>query len=223
MEIVFFATRARSQTTRLEHCCKSLQVLQMSSSGSFNPGAGLVGDERHLFVPEETNRVQLHENVFLVAEDGSTRPAPPPHSEHRDASARHASSTSGQQLTDAVTSPGGGRDQAMEEDVVRSELVKKSVDGKSGVAAGGEEEVVREAVYSLQEEDHGVGQMLRIELQKDPRVFYAGYAVPNPQEALLTIRFHCRAQDRPRDIFDAALASCIARLDALASAISQAP
>ena len=78
------------------------------------------------------------------------------------------------------------------------------------------------AIYTMIEEDHGVGQLLRDELQQDPqkRVSYAAYRIPHPQEAVMTLRFHVHPRVDPRAVLDDAIARCIDKIKRLAMALA---
>lgn len=84
-----------------------------------------------------------------------------------------------------------------------------------------ETEVVSEdvliAIYTMIDEDHGVGQLLRDELQQDPqkRVSYAAYRIPHPQEAVMTLRFHVHPKTDPKAVLDDAIARCIHKIKLL--------
>ena len=47
---------------------------------------------------------------------------------------------------------------------------------------------VFEATYSLQNEDHTLGNCLRYKLNKNPGVALAGYSVPHPMERKVNVR-----------------------------------
>jgi len=84
-----------------------------------------------------------------------------------------------------------------------------------------ETEVVSDAVmvvlYSMVDEDHGVGQLLRDELQNDPlkRVSYAAYRIPHPQEAVMHLRFHVHPKTDPQSVLNDAIQRLIDRIDIL--------
>lgn len=112
---------------------------------SFNPGGASSVDDKNVFVPEESQRVELSTNVV--------------------------------------------QDQA----------------GHSVVVA----------VCSMIDEDHGIGHLLRHELQRDPqqRVSFAACRVPHPQEAVLQVRFHTTPNKDPQAILNDAIERCIQRID----------
>jgi DNA-directed RNA polymerase II subunit RPB11 len=46
------------------------------------------------------------------------------------------------------------------------------------------------AIYTMGDEDHGIGQLLRHQMQKDKRISFVAYTIPHPLEAKLKLRFH---------------------------------
>ena len=55
--------------------------------------------------------------------------------------------------------------------------------GSSSTSSG-----IFEATYSLQNEDHTLGNCLRYQLNKNPGVALAGYSVPHPMERKVNVR-----------------------------------
>lgn len=83
-------------------------------------------------------------------------------------------------------------------------------------------ETVMVVVYTMMDEDHGVGQLLRDELQNDPqkRVSYAAYRIPHPQEAVMKLRFHVHPKTDPQHVLSDAIRRCVDRIDAIQLAIT---
>lgn len=98
------------------------------------------------------------------------------------------------------------------EELNRVELEVEEVDG-----------VVVVAVYTMIDEDHGVGQLLRDELLRDPqkRVTFAAYRIPHPQEAVMKLRFHTTKPTDPQTLLDEAINRCVRRIDTLSSALAK--
>lgn len=116
---------------------------------SFNPGASSSVDDKNLFVPEETNRIELETEVVK---------------------------------------PGG--------------------------------EIV--AIYTMVDEDYGIGHLLRQELQLDPlgRILFAACRVPHPQEAVMQLRFHLKPKCDAQTVLNEAIERCIRRIDRLSDELS---
>jgi len=125
---------------------------------SFNPGWASAVDDKNVFVPEETNRVELDTEIVLPLNDGKSVVA----------------------------------------------------DSKSVVA---DSKSVKVAVYTMIDEDDGVGQLLRKELLRDKRVLYAAYRIPHRQEALMKLRFHVPTDVDPQVVLDDCLERCIQNIN----------
>eukprot|EP00850_Spirogloea_muscicola_P024128 SM000447S16137 [mRNA] locus=s447:10056:10759:- [translate_table: standard] len=60
------------------------------------------------------------------------------------------------------------------------------------------------ATFSLADEDHTLGNALRVVLNQDPRVAFCGYSVPHPSEARVNVRVQTTG-DSAQDVFKDAL------------------
>eukprot|EP00850_Spirogloea_muscicola_P000753 SM000003S10998 [mRNA] locus=s3:247137:247838:+ [translate_table: standard] len=60
------------------------------------------------------------------------------------------------------------------------------------------------ATFSLADEDHTLGNALRVVLNQDPRVAFCGYSVPHPSEARVNVRVQTTG-DPAQDVFKDAL------------------
>lgn len=70
----------------------------------------------------------------------------------------------------------------------------------------------------LQREDHTVGNLLRMQLLRDPSVMFAGYRNPHPLEPTIEIRVQSTASGSP---YNATFAACAALCSETASIKSQ--
>lgn len=61
------------------------------------------------------------------------------------------------------------------------------------------------AIFHVSKEDHTLGNMIRMQLLKDPKVLFAGYKVAHPLEHRFTIRIQTRADYTPIDAFITAI------------------
>lgn len=61
------------------------------------------------------------------------------------------------------------------------------------------------ALFHVSKEDHTLGNMIRMQLLKDPRVLFAGYKVAHPLEHKFTIRIQTQADYTPIEAFLAAI------------------
>ncbi|RUO96736.1 hypothetical protein BC936DRAFT_141539 [Jimgerdemannia flammicorona] len=61
-------------------------------------------------------------------------------------------------------------------------------DGRKKVSMTPDTKLLNAATFMIEREDHTLGNMLRMQLLKDPRVLFAGYKVPHPLEHNFMVR-----------------------------------
>lgn len=200
-ENIVFSPRARKQCGNviertLSRCVCTL--IQMS----FNPGTASSVDDKNVFCPDEVRKIDLQTQV--ISEGGEQEwpfyATPADHNGVGSLIPRQP----GLSMVDALDAfyrpvPNGG--------------------GRVGAPANRGENDTLVAIYTMLEEDHGVGQLLRQELQRDPRVSFAAYRIPHPQEAVMKLRFHTRPQSDPQTILNDAIDRCILSIDTLAKSL----
>ncbi|XP_026480569.1 DNA-directed RNA polymerase II subunit RPB11-like [Ctenocephalides felis] len=85
----------------------------------------------------------------------------------------------------------------------------------------GEKKVIREqdtkvpnaAIFTVNKEDHTLGNMIRDQLLKDPDVLFAGYKVPHPLEHKFVLRIQTTSLlTSPQKAFMSAITDLIAEL-----------
>ncbi|CAL5229066.1 g12317 [Coccomyxa viridis] len=72
--------------------------------------------------------------------------------------------------------------------------------------------VTNAATFTLQREDHTVGNLIRMQLLRDPEVMFAGYKFPHPLEYHIFIKVQTMGKKPPREAFDDALTNLIGEL-----------
>jgi DNA-directed RNA polymerase II subunit RPB11 len=55
------------------------------------------------------------------------------------------------------------------------------------------------ALFHVNKEDHTLGNMIRVQLLKDPKVLFAGYKVAHPLEHKFTLRIQTQSDYTPID------------------------
>ncbi len=53
------------------------------------------------------------------------------------------------------------------------------------------------ATFTVEREDHTIGNVVRMQLLRDPTVLFAGYRVPHPLEHHVLIKVQCTDESRP--------------------------
>jgi len=84
----------------------------------------------------------------------------------------------------------------------------------------GEKKIVKEldtkvtnaALFTVNKEDHTLGNMIRNQLLKDPHVLFAGYKNPHPLEHKFIIRIQTTSQYSPQEAFMNAITDVISEL-----------
>merc|ERR1711974_240588 len=92
--------------------------------------------------------------------------------------------------------------------------------GESFLLFDGEKKITREqdtkvpnaAVFTINKEDHTVGNMIRQQLLKDPNVLFAGYKNPHPMENKVVLRIQTTSDYAPNDALMNAITDLISDL-----------
>ena len=63
--------------------------------------------------------------------------------------------------------------------------------------------------FTLNKEDHTLGNLLRIQLLKDSRVLFAGYKMPHPMEHNFRLRIQTKGECSPQDALNDAINALI--------------
>ncbi|KAK9835947.1 hypothetical protein WJX81_000393 [Elliptochloris bilobata] len=78
-------------------------------------------------------------------------------------------------------------------------------EGVQKISLDKDTKVLNAATFTLQREDHTVGNLLRMQLHRDKEVLFAGYKLPHPLEYRMLVKVQTRGRRTPRDVVDAAL------------------
>ncbi|CAL8469710.1 g9252 [Coccomyxa elongata] len=65
--------------------------------------------------------------------------------------------------------------------------------------------ITNAATFTLQREDHTVGNLIRMQLLRDKEVTFAGYKFPHPLDYHIFIKVQTRGKKSPREVMDDAL------------------
>lgn len=71
------------------------------------------------------------------------------------------------------------------------------------------------ALFTVNKEDHTLGNMIRYQLLKDPNVLFAGYKVTHPLEHKIVVRVQTTADYSPQEAFTNAITDLISELSLL--------
>ncbi|XP_063670241.1 DNA-directed RNA polymerase II subunit RPB11-b2-like isoform X2 [Pan troglodytes] len=70
-------------------------------------------------------------------------------------------------------------------------------------------------LFTINKEDHTLGNIIKSQLLKDPQVLFAGYKVPHPLERKIIIRVQTTPDYSPQEAFTNAIADLISELSLL--------
>ncbi|XP_055591065.1 DNA-directed RNA polymerase II subunit RPB11 [Uranotaenia lowii] len=84
----------------------------------------------------------------------------------------------------------------------------------------GEKKIIKEldtkvpnaAIFTVNKEDHTLGNMIRQQLLKDPNVLFAGYKLPHPLEHKFVIRIQTTSESSPQEAFMNAITDLLSEL-----------
>ena len=68
------------------------------------------------------------------------------------------------------------------------------------------------AHFTVNKEDHTLGNILRSQLLKDPKVLFAGYKVPHPLEHKFVLRVQTTGDYSPQEAFTNAITDLISEI-----------
>ncbi|VDM59160.1 unnamed protein product [Angiostrongylus costaricensis] len=85
-------------------------------------------------------------------------------------------------------------------------------DGERKISIENDTKVPNAAVFTINKEDHTLGNLLKHQLLKDPMVLFAGYKNPHPLEHKILLRVQTTGQTTPADALINAITDLIAEL-----------
>ncbi|KAF0907046.1 hypothetical protein E2562_014654 [Oryza meyeriana var. granulata] len=59
--------------------------------------------------------------------------------------------------------------------------------------------------FTIEREDHTIGNILRMQLHRDPNVLFAGYKLPHPLQYKINVRVHTATQSAPTQVYTQAI------------------
>ncbi|XP_060859713.1 DNA-directed RNA polymerase II subunit RPB11-like [Metopolophium dirhodum] len=86
-------------------------------------------------------------------------------------------------------------------------------DGEKKIVKELDTKVVNAAIFTINKEDHTLGNMIRNQLLKDPNVLFAGYKLPHPLEHKFELRIQTSCPEyTPQDALTNSLTDLLAEL-----------
>eukprot|EP00850_Spirogloea_muscicola_P000171 SM000001S04573 [mRNA] locus=s1:1008825:1010131:+ [translate_table: standard] len=88
-------------------------------------------------------------------------------------------------------------------------------DGVKKVTYTRDTKVLNAAMFVLQREDHTVGNLIRMQLHRDPAVLFAAYQVPHPHSYNINMKIQTTSQSSPTQAYTQAIDDLQKELDDL--------
>ncbi|ONK77294.1 uncharacterized protein A4U43_C02F5060 [Asparagus officinalis] len=74
-------------------------------------------------------------------------------------------------------------------------------EGTKKVSYERDTKIVNAASFTIEREDHTIGNILRMQLHRDPNVLFAGYKLPHPLQYKILVRIHTTSQSSPSQAY----------------------
>ncbi|TVU41356.1 hypothetical protein EJB05_14864 [Eragrostis curvula] len=78
-------------------------------------------------------------------------------------------------------------------------------EGTKKVSYERDTKIVNAASFTIEREDHTIGNILRMQLHRDPNVLFAGYKLPHPLQYKIIVRIHTTSQSSPTQAYTQAI------------------
>uniref|UniRef100_A0A914VSG0 Probable DNA-directed RNA polymerase II subunit RPB11 n=1 Tax=Plectus sambesii TaxID=2011161 RepID=A0A914VSG0_9BILA len=88
-------------------------------------------------------------------------------------------------------------------------------EGEKKITFEKDTKVPNAAIFTVNKEDHTLGNLLKHQLLKDPQVLFAGYKVPHPLEHKFLLRIQTTADTTPADALTSAITDLMAEFSLL--------
>lgn len=95
-------------------------------------------------------------------------------------------------------------------------------DGEKKIVIQKDTKVPNAAHFIINKEDHTLGNLLRAQLLKDPKVLFAGYKVPHPLEYKFVLRVQTTEGYMPQEALSTAITDLISELNLLEEQFKEA-
>ncbi|XP_048374504.1 DNA-directed RNA polymerase II subunit RPB11-a [Sphaerodactylus townsendi] len=87
--------------------------------------------------------------------------------------------------------------------------------GEQKITINKDTKVPNACLFTINKEDHTLGNIIKSQLLKDPQVLFAGYKVPHPLEHKIIIRVQTTPDYSPQEAFTNAITDLISELSLL--------
>ncbi|XP_059073121.1 DNA-directed RNA polymerases II, IV and V subunit 11 isoform X2 [Cryptomeria japonica] len=94
-------------------------------------------------------------------------------------------------------------------------------DGMQKVTYERDMKIMNAASFTIQREDHTIGNILRMQLHRDPNVLFAGYKLPHPLDYKIIVKVQTTSQSSPMQAYNLAINDLDKELDHLKAAVKE--
>jgi DNA-directed RNA polymerase II subunit RPB11 len=94
-------------------------------------------------------------------------------------------------------------------------------EGVKKVAYERDMKVMNAATFTVEREDHTIGNVIRMQLHRDPSVLFAGYKLPHPLQYRLVLKIQTTSQSSPMQAYNLAITDLTKELDHLKAVFEQ--
>ncbi|RYR69423.1 hypothetical protein Ahy_A03g015966 isoform F [Arachis hypogaea] len=78
--------------------------------------------------------------------------------------------------------------------------------------------IINAASFTIEREEHTIGNIIRMQLHRDENVLFAGYKLPHPLQYKIIVRIHTTSQSSPMQAYNQAINDLDRELDHLKNA-----
>ncbi|KAJ3673845.1 hypothetical protein LUZ60_005837 [Juncus effusus] len=78
-------------------------------------------------------------------------------------------------------------------------------EGTKKVSYERDTKIANAASFTVEREDHTIGNIVRMQLHRDPNVLFAGYKLPHPLQYKILVRIHTTGQSTPTQAYNLAI------------------
>ncbi|KAM1030799.1 hypothetical protein ACFX15_033953 [Malus domestica] len=78
-------------------------------------------------------------------------------------------------------------------------------EGTKKVSYERDTKIINAASFTIEREDHTIGNILRMQLHRDENVLFAGYKLPHPLQYKIIVRIHTSSQSSPMQAYNQAI------------------
>ncbi|KAJ1687043.1 hypothetical protein LUZ63_018433 [Rhynchospora breviuscula] len=78
-------------------------------------------------------------------------------------------------------------------------------DGTKKISYERDTKIVNAGSFTVEREDHTIGNIVRMQLHRDPNVLFAGYKLPHPLQYKILVRVHTNSHSSPPQAYKQAI------------------